>query len=106
MTDGRTDTGLWHRPRLHSIAQQKTQFNFKRKKVGVDNILWPLFEEGESVDPLTLRGQFTPDLCFPGLYDAAYTKNTVWTLKCAIGLIVGGALQVTVVTVTVLWVES
>jgi len=35
------------------------------------------------------------------LFEAAYTGNTVWTLECAIGLIVGGALQVTVVTVTV-----
>jgi len=32
---------------------------------------------------------------------AAYTGNTMWTLECAIGLLVGGALQVTVVTVTV-----
>jgi len=36
------------------------------------------------------------------LFHAAYTRNTVWTLECAIGLLVGGALlQVTVVTVTV-----
>jgi len=35
------------------------------------------------------------------LFHAAYTGNTVWTLECAISLIVGGALQVTVVTVTV-----
>jgi len=34
------------------------------------------------------------------LFHAAYTLNTVWTLKCAIGLIVGGTLQVTVVIVT------
>ena len=34
------------------------------------------------------------------LFHAAYNGNTVWTLECAIGLIVGGALQVTVVTVT------
>jgi len=34
------------------------------------------------------------------LFHAAYTGNTVWTLECAIGLIVGGALQVTVVTAT------
>ena len=33
------------------------------------------------------------------LFHTAYTGNTMWTLKCAIGLIVGGALQVTVVTV-------
>jgi len=32
-------------------------------------------------------------------FHAAYTGNTVWTLECAIGLLVGGALQVTVVTV-------
>jgi len=32
------------------------------------------------------------------LFHAAYTGNTVWTLECTIGLIVGGALQVTVVT--------
>jgi len=32
---------------------------------------------------------------------AAYTGNSVWTLECTIGLLVGGALQVTVVTVTV-----
>ena len=36
------------------------------------------------------------------LFHAAYTENTVWTLECAVGLIVGGALQVTVVTVTVI----
>ena len=35
------------------------------------------------------------------LFLAAYTGNTVRTLECAIGLLVGGALQVTVVTVTV-----
>jgi len=35
------------------------------------------------------------------LFHAAYSGNTVWTLECAIGLTVGGALQVTVVTVTV-----
>ena len=35
------------------------------------------------------------------LFHAAYTENTVWTLECAISLIIGGALQVTVVTVTV-----
>jgi len=32
---------------------------------------------------------------------SCYTGNTVRTLECAIGLIVWGALQVTVVTVTV-----
>ena len=35
------------------------------------------------------------------LFHAAYTGNTLWTLECAIGLIVGDTLQVTVVTVTV-----
>jgi len=35
------------------------------------------------------------------LFHAAYTGNTVWTLECAIGLIVRDALQVTVVTVAV-----
>jgi len=35
------------------------------------------------------------------MFLAAYTGNTVLTLDCAIGLLVGGALQVTVVTVTV-----
>ena len=34
------------------------------------------------------------------LFHDAYTGNTVWTLECAIDLIVGGALQVTFVTVT------
>ena len=34
------------------------------------------------------------------LFHAAYTGNTVSTLEYAIGLIVGGALQVTIVTVT------
>jgi len=33
---------------------------------------------------------------------AAYTGNTVWTLECAIGLLVGGALQVTVITILLL----
>ena len=37
--------------------------------------------------------------CF--LFHAAYTWNTMWTLECTVGLIVGGALQVVVVTVTV-----
>jgi len=35
------------------------------------------------------------------LFHATYTENTLWALECAIGLIVGGAPQVTVVTVTV-----
>ena len=35
------------------------------------------------------------------LFHATYTGNTVWTLECAIGLLVGGALQVSVVNVTV-----
>ena len=35
------------------------------------------------------------------LFRAAYTGNTVSTLECTIGLVVGGALQVTVVTVSV-----
>ena len=33
------------------------------------------------------------------MFHAAYTGNTTWTLECTIGLIVAGALQVTVVTV-------
>jgi len=42
--------------------------------------------------------------CFT--FHAAYTGNTVWTLECAISLTVGGALQVTVVTVAVTnWTE-
>jgi len=35
------------------------------------------------------------------MFHAADSGNTVWTLESAIGLIVGGALQVTVVTFTV-----
>jgi len=35
------------------------------------------------------------------MFHAAYAGNTMRTLECAIGLIVGDALQVTVVTVTV-----
>ena len=35
------------------------------------------------------------------LFHAAYTGNTMWTQECAIDLLVGGALQVTVVNVTV-----
>jgi len=34
------------------------------------------------------------------LFHAAHTAYTMWTLECAISLLVGGALQVTVVTVT------
>jgi len=34
------------------------------------------------------------------MFHAVYTGNTMWTLECAIGLIVGGALQV-IVTVAV-----
>ena len=34
------------------------------------------------------------------LFHAAYTGNTMWTLECANGLIAGGTIQVTVVTVT------
>ena len=39
------------------------------------------------------------------LFHAAYTGNTVWTLECAVGLTVGGALQVIVVAVTNLKVK-
>ena len=39
--------------------------------------------------------------CNMNLCQGAYTGNTMWTLECAIGLLVGGALHVTIVTVTV-----
>ena len=97
-TDLRTRTEPRNHGRTHMCRAQKqyltTGCNLERQLIEtvslklaqlIDDFQWPWIFYCFAV------------FCF--LFHATYTGNTMWTLECAIGLTVGGTLQVTVVTV-------